>query len=88
VFRSWWLGCSSLVGAWLVTLVAVGGAGAATVTVGSPLTATFEAGSCSERCTLGKVRGRRSRRVRVRRQSPRPGRVIPPGSMVSLKVGS
>jgi hypothetical protein len=39
-------------------------------------------------CRLGAVRGRRSRRARVREQSPGPGRVLPPGSRVSLEVGS
>jgi hypothetical protein len=50
--RIGWLDCCSFLGAWLVVLVIAGGAGAATVTVGSPLTATFTLGPCSTPCTL------------------------------------
>jgi IPT/TIG domain/PASTA domain len=38
-------------------------------------------------CRLGKVRGHRSKRAKVRKQSPKPGRALPPGSKVNVKVG-
>jgi IPT/TIG domain/PASTA domain len=42
----------------------------------------------SANCRLGKVsRKKRSRRPRVKRQMPRPGTVLPPGSKVGVRLG-
>ena len=37
-------------------------------------------------CKLGKVRGHQSKKARVRKQSSKPGAVLPPGSTVNVKV--
>lgn len=38
-------------------------------------------------CTLGKVRGKRSRLTKVSKQSPKSGRVLPAGSKVNVRLG-
>jgi hypothetical protein len=38
-------------------------------------------------CRLGKVRGRRSRTAVVKKQSPKPGTVLPAGAEVNVRVG-
>jgi hypothetical protein len=39
-------------------------------------------------CKLGKISGRKSKRARVIKQSPAPSRVLAPGSVVNVRVGS
>jgi hypothetical protein len=38
-------------------------------------------------CALGKVKGKKSRSAKVIKQSPKPGKVLAPGSKVSVKLG-
>ncbi|MGZ3318687.1 MAG: IPT/TIG domain-containing protein [Isosphaeraceae bacterium] len=38
-------------------------------------------------CKLGKVRGHRSKSAKVKKQSAKPGKVLPPGSKVNVKLG-
>ena len=38
-------------------------------------------------CTLGKVTGHKSKSAQVKKQSARPGKVLPAGSKVNVKVG-
>ncbi len=38
-------------------------------------------------CKLGKVKGHKGKSAKVKQQSPKPGKVLPPGSKVSVKLG-
>jgi hypothetical protein len=38
-------------------------------------------------CKLGKVRGHKSKQAKVKKQSAKPGKLLPPGSKVNVKVG-
>ncbi len=38
-------------------------------------------------CKLGKVKGHKGKSAKVKQQSPKPGKVLPPGAKVSVKLG-
>jgi len=37
-------------------------------------------------CKLGKLTGKKSKSAKVTKQSPKPGKVLPPGSKVNVKL--
>jgi beta-lactam-binding protein with PASTA domain len=39
-------------------------------------------------CKLGKVKGHKTKSAKVKKQSPKPGKVLPPGAKVNVKLAS